>query len=137
MIEYLFLETSGYFRGMDQITFIKNDRKVVQKKFTPLVLKPQRYSAIFSEEENEKFFSEIDKIGITSWKKRYENYEILDGEQWVLRYRETGQKVKTIEGSNDYPAKWKDLIRIIKSAAPAPKEEVHGELFDLEEEMVC
>lgn len=134
MIEYLFLETRGYGVGTNQITVTKNDGRVVQKKYAPLSWNPEKHTKWLNLSEASLFFEELNKLKITNWKKHYENYEILDGEQWVLRYREAGEKVKTIEGSNDYPKEWEDLIELIEGVAPVLLYEEDEEVDDFEEE---
>lgn len=49
------------------------------------------------------------ELFIHEWKKAYDNYEILDGEQWSLEITMTNRRKRTYHGSNAYPPYWSEL----------------------------
>lgn len=69
-------------------------------------------------EEWNKFVNKIYyKIFLLSWKKKYNNPNILDGEQWGLEIKLEGKKQLNYYGSNAYPVFWKELINIFRPYA--------------------
>ena len=49
------------------------------------------------------------------WKRNYNNFEILDGEQWSLEITLTNRRRRTYEGSNAYPPYWPELKALFRS----------------------
>ena len=49
------------------------------------------------------FVSKMNELNITSWKNEFNNYNILDGEQWEVEIKYNSTKKKAIYGSNEYP----------------------------------
>ena len=54
------------------------------------------------------------ELYVHEWKKKYVDYDILDGEQWNLEISLTGRRKRTYYGSNDYPPYWKELNQLLK-----------------------
>ena len=48
------------------------------------------------------------------WKKSYDNFEVLDGEQWELEITMTNRRKRTYEGSNAYPPYWPELKALFR-----------------------
>ena len=55
-----------------------------------------------------------DGMYLHEWDKRYNNPDILDGEQWELVITMTGGRTRSYYGSNAYPPYWKELKRLFK-----------------------
>lgn len=69
-------------------------------------------------EEWNKLINKIyNKIFLLSWKKKYNNSDILDGEQWGLEIQLTGKRQLNYYGSNAYPVYWRELINIFRPYA--------------------
>ena len=54
------------------------------------------------------------ELYIHEWKKAYDNYEILDGEQWSLELTLTNRRKRTYGGSNAYPPYWPELKALFR-----------------------
>jgi hypothetical protein len=64
-------------------------------------------------EEWNKLINKIyNKIFLLSWKKKYNNSDILDGEQWGLEIKLEGKRQLNYYGSNAYPVYWRELINL-------------------------
>jgi hypothetical protein len=69
-------------------------------------------------EEWSKLINKIyNKIFLLSWSKKYNNSDILDGEQWGLEIQLTGKRQLNYHGSNAYPVYWRELINIFRPYA--------------------
>ncbi len=99
----------GYRRGEKEVLLKRNEkgayvyvRKIPvgvpeEKQITPL-----RWMRLIN-----KLYSEL---YLHEWKKRYNNLNVMDGEQWYLEIRLTGNRKRTYSGSNAYPPYWKELL---------------------------
>ncbi len=54
------------------------------------------------------------KLFLHEWKKQFNDWSILDGEQWELEIRMTNNRVRNYSGSNAFPPYWNELLRIIR-----------------------
>ena len=57
----------------------------------------------------------FDKLCVHEWKQRYFAPGVFDGTQWELELRMTGGRCYRIQGSNGFPALYKDLVRTLRS----------------------
>lgn len=53
-------------------------------------------------EDWQRFWAEMDKIGVWDWEKHYDNMWVLDGTSWSIKLKQ-GKKRVTSDGSNAYP----------------------------------
>jgi len=51
----------------------------------------------------EQFWQTVDTLKVWSWKKEYNDEDVLDGTQWELRIKIQGKRGRKIFGSNAYP----------------------------------
>ena len=66
-------------------------------------------------EEWDKLIHKLyNKLYLLSWKKKYNDPNILDGEQWGLEIKLSGKKVLNYYGSNAYPAYWRELLNVFR-----------------------
>ncbi len=54
------------------------------------------------------------RLCIHEWRKRYVDPYVCDGTQWGLELKMTRGRHYNIYGSNDFPALYKDLVRVFK-----------------------
>ena len=50
----------------------------------------------------EEFWLAVERAGVWSWRHRYENFDVLDGQWWTLKLRH-GSRSISVEGLNAYP----------------------------------
>ena len=48
------------------------------------------------------------------WKKTFYDPDVLDGEQWELKIRLTGNRRRNYEGNNAYPPYWTELTKLFR-----------------------
>ncbi len=54
------------------------------------------------------------ELYLHEWKKKFVNYNVLDGEQWELEIKLTGNRKRTYAGSNEFPPYWGELKAIFR-----------------------
>ncbi|MBQ5521284.1 MAG: hypothetical protein IIT86_00495 [Oscillospiraceae bacterium] len=60
------------------------------------------------------YYSLYSGLFLHEWKKSYDNFEVLDGEQWELEITMTNRRKRTYEGSNAYPPYWPELKALFR-----------------------
>lgn len=55
------------------------------------------------------------ELFLNDWKHRFNDYSVLDGEEWRLTIKLTDRRKRTYSGINGYPPYWKDLVKLMKS----------------------
>lgn len=74
---------------------------------------PEEEFDVYDINDVETLMKEMNKANILHWKDRYDNKNIMDGEQWSLTVTYKEGKTKSIYGSNDKPRKLDELIRVL------------------------
>ena len=54
------------------------------------------------------------KLYLHEWKKQYNDWTVMDGEQWELEIRMTEGRVRNYSGSNAFPPYWNELKRTFR-----------------------
>ncbi len=110
-IKSIYVKVGGFFQGVEM-------RKAYIDSKTAILKRVTFDGSQFSEEviesmSQEEFLKQLRQIHIESWKKRYYDNEILDGEQWeiVLEYEE---KKKSYHGSNLYPESFDSFLKVMR-----------------------
>ena len=62
----------------------------------------------------DEFWDTVDILKVWSWKKDYNNDDVLDGTQWELTIKREGRRKRRIFGSNNYPKEDDRLLRLQK-----------------------
>ncbi len=105
----------GYFGGYDEVTIKKMASGIIadiSPSFQREYVGGQR---VLSEEEWNKLLNRLFcKLYVHEWKKQYNDWTVLDGEQWELEIRMTGRRVRNFSGSNAFPAYWNELKRTFR-----------------------
>ncbi len=52
------------------------------------------------------------RMYLHEWKRNYGKSDVVDGTQWRLHVKLTGNRRRNYSGSNDYPPYWKELVRV-------------------------
>ncbi len=105
----------GYFGGFDEV-LIKRTRKgiIVDARPSLQEMKEPR-CGMLSEQGWEKLLNRLYcRLFLHEWKKEYNDWDVLDGEQWELEIRMTGGRVRNYGGSNAFPPYWNELKRTFK-----------------------
>ena len=107
----------GYFSGSTEVTITRNEKgafvKVGDYRFGDK-LPLNRDKQISPAKWNRILNTLYSQLYLHEWKKRYENPCVLDGTQWELKIKLTGNRVRNYYGSNDYPPYWKELTKIFR-----------------------
>ena len=92
--------------------------EMVEKgKFVFLKLEDAGKEISVSQSKIDKFWQQIESIGVWDWKRKYEygKYEIqppTDGVDWILKLRSPDGKVKYAAGYEKYPDTFNNLVEI-------------------------
>lgn len=105
----------GFFQGHTEITIKrnKNGAIAVVSQF-PYESKPvpdRQITALRWMRLVNRLYSEL---YLHEWKKDYDNFDVLDGEQWSLEIILTNRRKRTYEGSNAYPPYWPELKALFR-----------------------
>ena len=73
------------------------------------------------------FWDTVDKLKVWSWKKDYNNDDVLDGTQWELTIKRKGKRKRRIFGSNAYPEPKGTFNSFIKALNKLSKSEIEFE----------
>ena len=75
----------------------------------------------------DEFWDTVDKLKVWSWKKDYNNDDVLDGTQWELTIKREGRRKRRIFGSNAYPEPKGTFNSFIKALNKLSKSEIEFE----------
>ena len=75
----------------------------------------------------EEFWDKVDVLKVWSWKKDYNNDDVLDGTQWELTIKREGRRKRRIFGSNAYPEPKGTFDSFIKALNKLSKSEIEFE----------
>ena len=105
----------GFFQGHTEITIKrnKNGAIAVVSQF-PYESKPvpdRQITALRWMRLVNRLYSEL---YLHEWKKDYDNFDVLDGEQWSIEITLTNHRKRTYEGSNAYPPYWPELKALFR-----------------------
>lgn len=65
---------------------------------------------------NSDWTKQLLNLNIYEWDASYIGFEgMLDGDEWQIKYKEKGKEVKYIQGCNEYPEYWNELLDILMS----------------------
>ena len=78
----------------------------------------------------EEFWDKVDVLKVWSWKKDYNNDDVLDGTQWELTIKREGRRKRRIFGSNAYPEPKGTFNSFIKALNKLSKSEIEFEEED-------
>ena len=54
------------------------------------------------------------ELFLNDWKHHYNDYDVLDGEEWQLTIKFTERRKSTYTGMNGFPPYWGELVKLIK-----------------------
>ena len=105
----------GYFMGHTEI-IIKRTKEgaAVSVSQFPTEKEPIEDNQITSLRRMRLCYSLYSGLFLHEWKKSYDNFEVLDGEQWELEITMTNRRKRTYEGSNAYPPYWPELKALFR-----------------------
>tara|TARA_Y100000588_G_scaffold361353_1_gene422080 strand:- start:151 stop:549 length:399 start_codon:yes stop_codon:yes gene_type:complete len=72
----------------------------------------------------EEFWDTVDTLKVWSWKKHYNNDDVLDGTQWELTIKREGRRKRRIFGSNAYPEPKGTFESFVKALSKLSKSEI-------------
>ncbi len=105
----------GYFQGFYDVRIRKKDGKIT------LDAKPNHHNGghpVHREMKPAEWKKMLDrlygKLYLHEWKKNFEDWTIMDGEQWSLVVHLTNGRVRTYKGSNNFPPYWDELLAVFK-----------------------
>jgi len=75
----------------------------------------------------DEFWDAVDTLKVWSWKKNYNNDDVLDGTQWELTIKQAGMRKRRIFGSNAYPEPKGTFDSFIKALNKLSKSEIEFE----------
>lgn len=113
MIESFRFENSFYLAlNRNRTVVIQNQGDVYSLSFS-MGLGAEAEPLMLSEEDSNAVDEFIGALNIQNWKDEYNNYNVLDGEQWEIEIVFTdGSRYKST-GSNAYPSAWRKLSAFI------------------------
>ena len=78
----------------------------------------------------DEFWDTVDTLKVWSWRKDYNNDDVLDGTQWELTIKREGRRKRRIFGSNAYPKPKGTFNSFIKALNKLSKSEIEFEEED-------
>ena len=54
------------------------------------------------------------ELFLNDWKHRFNDYDVIDGEEWKLTIKFTERRKRTYSGMNGFPPYWGELVKLIK-----------------------
>lgn len=61
------------------------------------------------------------KLYLNDWKHRFNEYNVLDGEEWKLSIKLRERRKRSYSGVNGYPPYWEELVKLMKPYLRAKK----------------
>lgn len=104
-----------FFSGYDEVLIKRTPKGVVadaRPSFQRLGMEARRE---LTEKEWAKLLGRLYcKLYLHEWKKQYNDWTVMDGEQWELEIRMTEGRVRNYSGSNAFPPYWNELKRTFR-----------------------
>ena len=105
----------GFFGGHDDVTIKKTASGIVADIYPRFRSGLPDSQETLTEKEWDKLLNRLFcKLYIHEWKKNYDDWTVLDGEQWSLELRLSDRRVRKYRGSNAFPAYWNELKNTFK-----------------------
>lgn len=115
-VKSLYFDLGGFLSGYSRITIVKTeDGAEVSLETGPCNI-PENAATkqnLGILEWND-FIHNIFKCYLADWKKRYNDWDVLDGVQWELKIDFYNSKQIKISGSNKFPVYWDRFIKTLK-----------------------
>jgi len=120
MIEKMMFWCGGYF-GANELFTIKNHNAYLTLDYYVFSHEyPREAFPHFHDEwtrkRSKRWLPRIVEIHFELWEDKYWA-NILDGEQWKLRYQYEGENEREIFGSNAYPENWNQFSKLMTTIA--------------------
>ena len=116
IVESIEFSDGGYFQGHTAIKIRKNkDGASVEVDQLPNgeIIPENRQ---ITEHDFQKLVTKLySEFYLHEWKKSYNDWTVLDGEQWRLELKLSGRRRRTWSGSNAFPPYWKELKALFKT----------------------
>lgn len=115
IVTSIYFCVGGFFQGHKEITF-ENRNKTATVNVLPDFHTPvEDYSRSLSNAEWETLLNKLYcKLFLHEWRKQYDDPNILDGTQWSLKIKLTGNRQRNYYGSNLFPAYWRELKTLFR-----------------------
>lgn len=115
MVESIEFRDGGFFEGYLDIQIQKNvDGAFVTFRSFPFGRVPVPDRQITSLRWNRLVNKLYTELYLDEWKKRYDDPDVLDGEQWELIIKLSGNRRQTYSGSNAFPPYWSELKALFR-----------------------
>ena len=129
----------GYFGGFQKIRIGKYHNRYCATIF-PNSYEPDSvsYTHAMTKEEWHSFIRMLfDMAYLHEWAERYDDPDILDGEQWELTVRMTNRRKRFIYGSNSFPPYWVEFLNALRPYFDMAGQHLssNGEPYEEEEEV--
>ncbi len=115
------LSIGGFFGGWSEISFKKNDDGAFVSVSSTRLIEPDEEFVPDHQISASEWYEFMDtlygRMYLHEWKKKYVDLGVLDGTQWTLKIKMTGNRKRTYEGSNDYPPYWRSLLNVFKEVS--------------------
>ena len=115
IVESIEFSDGGFFGGYLDIQIRKNaDGAFVTFHSFPFGKVPVPDRQITSLRWNRLVNKLYTELYLHEWKKRYDDPDVLDGEQWELTIKLSGNRRRTYSGSNAFPPYWSELKALFR-----------------------
>ena len=113
----------GYSQGESSFNLDGYEVSFWENLFACEVQPPQQWinRKVVSEDEKEKLIETLNKIKFLTWKKEYDDKEMLDGTQWTILVTYNGNLKKKVYGSNAYPKGFNKFETHLKQLLKHPR----------------
>lgn len=127
MLEKLEFGIGGFITGHKNLRIWTEGNKSYKYYKGDFFDPDSEYTKEISVEEFNAFARKLSELRINEWENEYIMYDVLDGTQWNLEYKEVGKHGRIIFGDNAYPDCWEEFIATIGVVIP----EILVELYDI------
>lgn len=119
-LKYLSLWRGGYF-GTNELIIFRTSNGCLDIDYYLFSHEHPRetiphFHGNWTKERSKRWLPRIAEIHFELWEDKYWA-NILDGEQWKLRYQYEGENEREIFGSNAYPENWNQFSKLMTTIA--------------------
>ena len=100
-------------KGKTEITITKNEKGALVKVIkSPDSGNPPLTKQITVRKWKRMLDTLYSRMYLHEWRKNYGHSDAVDGTQWKLSVKLTGNRRRNYSGSNNYPPYWKELVKV-------------------------
>ena len=114
IVTSIHFSVGGYFQGISEVTITRYEKNALVRVKKSHSIEEIPEKRITVKKWNRIVNALYRQMYLHEWKKNYDDPDVMDGEQWELKIKLTGNRRRNYGGSNAYPPYWSELKKLFR-----------------------